>query len=60
MLEVHRETRRRVQFLIAAKSMKRRAVGFFAGLMSSSKLVPLGPRFSSLTARDASSCIPRC
>lgn len=35
MLEVHRETRRRVQFLIAAKSMKRRAVGFFAGLMSS-------------------------
>ncbi|KDQ60853.1 hypothetical protein JAAARDRAFT_190990 [Jaapia argillacea MUCL 33604] len=35
MLQVYRETRRRVQFLIAAKSMKRKAVGFFAGLMSS-------------------------
>ncbi|KAH8099482.1 glycerol-3-phosphate O-acyltransferase [Cristinia sonorae] len=34
-LEVHRETRRKVQTLIAAKSMKRKAVGFFAGLMSS-------------------------
>ncbi|TFY74185.1 hypothetical protein EWM64_g9828, partial [Hericium alpestre] len=34
-LEVHRETRRRVAFLIAAKSMKRRAIGFFARLMSS-------------------------
>ncbi|KAI0082693.1 glycerol-3-phosphate O-acyltransferase [Panus rudis PR-1116 ss-1] len=34
-LEVHRETRRKVQFLIAAKSMKRKAIGFFAGLMSS-------------------------
>ncbi|TCD69724.1 hypothetical protein EIP91_006491 [Steccherinum ochraceum] len=34
-LEVHRETRRRVQTLIAAKSMKRKAVGFFAGLMAS-------------------------
>ncbi|EIN07408.1 glycerol-3-phosphate O-acyltransferase [Punctularia strigosozonata HHB-11173 SS5] len=35
MLEVHRETRRHVQFLIAAKSMQRRAIGFFAGLVSS-------------------------
>ncbi|KAG6334583.1 hypothetical protein ID866_4506 [Astraeus odoratus] len=30
ILEVHRETRRRVQFLTAAKSLKRKAVGFFA------------------------------
>ena len=35
-LQVWRETRRKVQFLIAAKSMKRKAVGFFASLMSSS------------------------
>ena len=35
--EVHRETGRKVQTLIAAKSMKRKAVGFFAGLMSSSE-----------------------
>ncbi|TFY72710.1 hypothetical protein EVG20_g282 [Dentipellis fragilis] len=34
-LEVHRETRRRAQFLIAAKSMKRKVIGFFATLMSS-------------------------
>ncbi|CAL1704813.1 unnamed protein product [Somion occarium] len=34
-LEVNRETRRKVQFLIAAKSMKRKAVGFFASMMSS-------------------------
>lgn len=38
-LQVHRETRRRTQFLIAAKSMKRKAVGFFAGLMSSIPVV---------------------
>ncbi|PAV23717.1 glycerol-3-phosphate O-acyltransferase [Pyrrhoderma noxium] len=31
--EVNRETRRRLQFLIAAKSMKRKAVGFFSSLM---------------------------
>lgn len=35
-LEVFRETRRRVAFLIAAKSMKRKAVGFFASQMDSS------------------------
>ncbi|THH14858.1 hypothetical protein EW146_g5540 [Bondarzewia mesenterica] len=35
MLEVHRETRRRIQFLVAAKSLKRKAVGFFSNLMSS-------------------------
>ena len=40
-LEVHRETRRKVQTLIAAKSMKRKAVGFFAGLMSSSEFMLL-------------------
>ncbi|THH06772.1 hypothetical protein EW145_g3859 [Phellinidium pouzarii] len=33
--EVHRETHRRVEFLIAAKSMKRKTIGFFASLMSS-------------------------
>lgn len=38
-LQVHRETRRKVQFLIAAKSMQRKAVGFFASLMSSSTLL---------------------
>ncbi|KAI0062297.1 glycerol-3-phosphate O-acyltransferase [Artomyces pyxidatus] len=35
MLEVHRETRRQVHNLAAASSMKRKAVGFLAGLMSS-------------------------
>src|ERR1700753_327565 len=35
-LQVHRETRRRTQFLIAAKSMKMKSVAFLAGLMSSS------------------------
>ena len=35
--EVHRETGRHVRSLIAAKSMKRKFVGFFAGLMGSSK-----------------------
>ena len=42
-LQVHRETRRKVQFLIAAKSMKRKAVGFFASLMGSSTSVFLAP-----------------
>ena len=36
-LEVFRETRRRVAFLTAAKSLKRKAVGFFARQMDSSK-----------------------
>ena len=35
--EVHRETGRHVRSLIAAKSMKRRFVGFFAGMMASSE-----------------------
>ncbi|KIJ44372.1 hypothetical protein M422DRAFT_252379 [Sphaerobolus stellatus SS14] len=35
MSEVYRETRRRVRNLIAAKSMKRKAIGAFASLMSS-------------------------
>ncbi|KAG6850236.1 hypothetical protein H0H93_016083 [Arthromyces matolae] len=34
-LEVYKETRRHVQFLAAAKSMERKAVGFFARLMGS-------------------------
>ncbi|KAG5654531.1 hypothetical protein H0H81_001172 [Sphagnurus paluster] len=34
-LEVYRETNRHVQFLTAAKSMERKAVGFFARLMDS-------------------------
>ncbi|KAF8797994.1 glycerol-3-phosphate O-acyltransferase [Phlegmacium glaucopus] len=34
-LEVYRETHRHVQFLTAAKSMERKAVGFFARLMDS-------------------------
>lgn len=34
-LEVYRESRRRVHFLTAAKSMKRKAVGFFARQMDS-------------------------
>ncbi|KAG8793713.1 hypothetical protein FRC16_010858 [Serendipita sp. 398] len=35
MSEAHRDARRRVSFLIAAKSMKRKAIGLFASLMSS-------------------------
>ncbi|KAL1692296.1 hypothetical protein GGG16DRAFT_90169 [Schizophyllum commune] len=34
-LEVYKETKRRVRFLAAAKSMRRKAVGFFARLMDS-------------------------
>ncbi|KAJ8594325.1 glycerol-3-phosphate O-acyltransferase [Rhizopogon salebrosus TDB-379] len=34
-LEVYRETHRRVQFLTAARSMKRKAIGFFARLLDS-------------------------
>ncbi|KAG5643476.1 hypothetical protein DXG03_000864 [Asterophora parasitica] len=34
-LEVYRETNRHVQFLTAAKSMERKAVGFFARMMDS-------------------------
>ncbi|KAI0721682.1 glycerol-3-phosphate O-acyltransferase [Cerioporus squamosus] len=37
--EVHRETRRHVRSLIAAKSMKRKVIGFFAGLMASIPVV---------------------
>lgn len=33
-MEVYRETRQRVSFLIAAKSMKRKAIGFFAKVIS--------------------------
>ena len=38
-MEVYRETRQHVSFLVAAKSMKRKAVGFFAKLMSCSTFV---------------------
>ncbi|KAI0709102.1 glycerol-3-phosphate O-acyltransferase [Earliella scabrosa] len=37
--EVHRESRRHVRSLIAAKSMKRKFIGFFAGLMASIPVV---------------------
>ncbi|EPQ58150.1 hypothetical protein GLOTRDRAFT_98821 [Gloeophyllum trabeum ATCC 11539] len=38
-LQVYRETKRRVHFLIAAKSMQRKVIGFFARLMSSIPVV---------------------
>jgi hypothetical protein len=38
-MEVYRETRQRVSFLIAAKSMKRKAIGFFAKIISCSTFV---------------------
>ncbi|KAI0695901.1 glycerol-3-phosphate O-acyltransferase [Cytidiella melzeri] len=38
-VQVYRETKRQVQFLIAAKSMKRKAIGFFASLMGSIPVV---------------------
>jgi len=50
-LEVHREVRRRTQFLIAAKSMKRAAVGFFAGLMSSIPVVRAADEATAGTGR---------
>lgn len=37
MSEVYRETHRRVEALIAAKSVKRQPIGFLANLMSASK-----------------------
>ncbi|KAL1947740.1 hypothetical protein VTO73DRAFT_13464 [Trametes versicolor] len=37
--QVHRETHRHVRSLIAAKSMKRKFIGFFAGLMASIPVV---------------------
>lgn len=37
--QVHRETHRHVRSLIAAKSMKRKFIGFFAGLMASSEYI---------------------
>lgn len=41
-LEVWRETGRKVQFLVAAKSMKQRVIGFFARMSLSSTECPLG------------------
>jgi len=43
-LEVYRETGRALQFLTAAKSMERKAVGFFARMMNSSTSQPLWHR----------------
>jgi glycerol-3-phosphate O-acyltransferase/dihydroxyacetone phosphate acyltransferase len=44
-MEVYRETRQRVSFLIAAKSMKRKAIGFFAKLMSCSTFIRCFPLY---------------
>lgn len=44
MSETYRETRRRVHCLIAAKSMKRKAIGFFAAMQGSSELFFICPR----------------
>ena len=49
MSEVHKETRRRVEFLIAAKSMKRKAIGFFSSIMSASEPCLLAWRLYILT-----------
>lgn len=60
-LQVHRETRRKVQFLIAAKSMKRKAVGFFASLMSSIPVVravdDAKPGIGRVTISDSDPCL---
>lgn len=46
-LEVYRETRRKVRFLTAAKSMDRKAIGFFARMMDS---IPVARAADSATA----------
>ncbi|KAH9934780.1 uncharacterized protein B0H18DRAFT_978214 [Fomitopsis serialis] len=51
-LEVWRETRRKVQFLVAAKSMKQRVIGFFARMVSSIPVVRAGDE-----AKPATGCI---
>lgn len=53
-LQIYRETGRRIRFLVAAKSMDRKVVGFFARLIQSSKFtyvlecyslsIPFSPR----------------
>ncbi|KAF4579049.1 hypothetical protein EYR36_000858 [Pleurotus pulmonarius] len=48
-LEVHRETRRHVQFLAAAKSMDRKVIGFFARLMDSIPVVRAADRVKAGT-----------
>ncbi|GLB34985.1 putative glycerol-3-phosphate O-acyltransferase [Lyophyllum shimeji] len=50
-LEVYRETHRRVQFLTAAKSMERKAIGFFARLMDSIPVVRAADSASPGTGR---------
>ncbi|KAG6890723.1 hypothetical protein C0995_005096 [Termitomyces sp. Mi166 len=50
-LEVYKETRRHVQFLTAAKSMERKAVGFFARLMDSIPVARAADYVSPATGR---------
>ncbi|KAG6832389.1 hypothetical protein H0H92_002657 [Tricholoma furcatifolium] len=50
-LEVYRETRRHVQFLTAAASMERKAVGFFARLMDSIPVARAADSVSPATGR---------
>ncbi|KAH9951331.1 glycerol-3-phosphate O-acyltransferase [Amylocystis lapponica] len=60
-LEVHRETRRLVQHLIAAKSMKRRVIGFFARLMNSISVVraadDVSPATGEITVSEDDPCL---
>ncbi|TRM57587.1 glycerol-3-phosphate O-acyltransferase [Schizophyllum amplum] len=50
-MEVYKETRRRVRFLAAAKSMQRKAVGFFARLMDSIPVVRAADSAKPATGR---------
>ncbi|KAG6897805.1 hypothetical protein C0992_010881 [Termitomyces sp. T32_za158] len=50
-LEVYKETHRHVQFLTAAKSMERKAVGFFARLMGSIPVARAADYVSPATGR---------
>ncbi|KAL4248145.1 Glycerol-3-phosphate O-acyltransferase [Abortiporus biennis] len=60
-LEVHRETRRKMQTLIAAKSMTRKAIGFFASLMKSIPVARAAdyasPGIGEITISDSDPCI---
>ncbi|TFK92382.1 glycerol-3-phosphate O-acyltransferase [Polyporus arcularius HHB13444] len=59
--EVHRETRRHVRSLIAAKSMQRKVIGFFAGLMASIPVVRAAddakPGTGEITISDEDPCL---
>ncbi|KIY50875.1 glycerol-3-phosphate O-acyltransferase [Fistulina hepatica ATCC 64428] len=59
-LEVHKETHRRVRFLTAAKSMKRKAVGFFARCMDSIPVVRAADDAKSGTGRVSLSSNDPC